>query len=143
MYRHLVLQCLRDGINFLCSFSCKIIICRKNSQNKTKNSKDHQNVTRKISREVALKISYLENILKFDMPLDEDIFYFSFLRFIYFYFIFLIRYFLHLHFQCYPKSPPYPSPNSPNHPLTPTSWPWCSPVLGRIKFARPMGLSFH
>jgi hypothetical protein len=30
---------------------------------------------------------------------------------------FLIRYFLHLHFQCYPKSPPYPPPNSPTHPL--------------------------
>jgi hypothetical protein len=31
--------------------------------------------------------------------------------------IFLIRYFLHLHFKCYPKSPPYPSPHSPTHPL--------------------------
>jgi hypothetical protein len=29
---------------------------------------------------------------------------------------FLIRYFLHLHFQCYPKSPPYPAPHSPTHP---------------------------
>jgi hypothetical protein len=29
-----------------------------------------------------------------------------------------IRYFPHLHFQCYPKSPPYPHPpNSPTHPL--------------------------
>jgi hypothetical protein len=27
------------------------------------------------------------------------------------------------------------------HPPTPTSWPWHSPV--HIKFARPMGLSFH
>jgi hypothetical protein len=52
-------------------------------------------------------------------------------------FIFLIRYLFHLHFQCYPKSPP-PAP-----PPTPTSWPWCSPVLRQIKFARPMGLSFH
>ena len=34
------------------------------------------------------------------------------------FFIFhLIRYFLHLHFPCYPKSPPYPSPKSPTHPL--------------------------
>ena len=24
---------------------------------------------------------------------------------------------------------------------TPTSWPWCSPVLGQIKFARPRGLA--
>jgi hypothetical protein len=28
-------------------------------------------------------------------------------------FFFLIRYFLHLHFQCYPKSPPYPPPTTP------------------------------
>ena len=27
-----------------------------------------------------------------------------------FFFIFLIRYFLHLHFKCYPKHPPYPTP---------------------------------
>jgi hypothetical protein len=30
---------------------------------------------------------------------------------------FLIRYFPHLHFQCYPKSTPYPPPQSPTHPL--------------------------
>jgi hypothetical protein len=41
-----------------------------------------------------------------------------------------------------PKSPPYPPPPLPSPP-TPTSWPWCSPVLRHIKFARPMGLSFH
>jgi hypothetical protein len=29
------------------------------------------------------------------------------------------------------------------YPPTPTSWPWLSPVLRHIKFARPMGLSFH
>jgi hypothetical protein len=28
-------------------------------------------------------------------------------------------------------------------PPTPTSWPWRSPILRHIKFARPMGLSFH
>jgi hypothetical protein len=28
-----------------------------------------------------------------------------------------------------------------SYPLTPTSWPWRSPVLGHIKFARPRGLS--
>jgi hypothetical protein len=59
----------------------------------------------------------------------------------YFFSFFLIRYFLHLHFQCYPKSPPYPPPHPPTH--SPTSWPWRSPVLGHIKFSRPMGLSFH
>jgi hypothetical protein len=51
----------------------------------------------------------------------------SFFFFNFIFNFFLIRYFLHLHFQCYPKSPPIPSPNSP-HPPTPTFWPWCSPV---------------
>jgi hypothetical protein len=35
-----------------------------------------------------------------------------------------------------------PSPPPP-YPPTPTSWPWYSPVLRQIKFAQPMGLSFH
>jgi hypothetical protein len=35
----------------------------------------------------------------------------------FFFYLFFIRYFLHLHFQCYPKSPPYPLPHSPTHPL--------------------------
>jgi hypothetical protein len=51
---------------------------------------------------------------------------------------FFIRYFLHLHFKCYPKSPLYPPPALLPYTLT---WPWCSPVLGHIKFARPRGLS--
>jgi hypothetical protein len=34
---------------------------------------------------------------------------------------------------------PHPLP----HPPTPTSWPWHSSVLSHIKFAWPMGLSFH
>jgi hypothetical protein len=55
---------------------------------------------------------------------------------------YLIRYFPHLHFQCYPKSPPYPPPPLPSPP-TPTSWSWHSPVLGHIKFACPMDLSFQ
>ena len=50
--------------------------------------------------------------------------------------IFFIRYFLHLHFKCYPKSPLYPPPTLLTYPLTPTSWSWRSPVLGHIKFAR-------
>jgi hypothetical protein len=37
-----------------------------------------------------------------------------------------------------------PIPSCPlPYPLTPTSWPWHSPVLRYIKFARPRGLSFH
>jgi hypothetical protein len=31
--------------------------------------------------------------------------------------IIIIRYFPHLHFQCYPKGPPYPPSQSPTHPL--------------------------
>jgi hypothetical protein len=38
-----------------------------------------------------------------------------------------------------PISSPPPLP----YPPTPTFWPWCSPVLGHIKFASPMGLSFQ
>jgi hypothetical protein len=37
---------------------------------------------------------------------------------------------------------PLPSHHS-SPPPTPTSWPWCSPLLRHIKFARPMGLSFQ
>jgi hypothetical protein len=40
-----------------------------------------------------------------------------------------------------PKSPLYCPPTLLPYPPTPTSWPWCSPVLGHIKFARPRGLS--
>jgi hypothetical protein len=48
-----------------------------------------------------------------------------------------IRYFLHLHYKHYHKSPLYyPHALLPN-PLTPISWPWHSPVLGHIIFARP------
>jgi hypothetical protein len=56
--------------------------------------------------------------------------------------IFFITYFPQLHFQCYPKSPPYPPPHFPTHPF-PFFWPWRSPVLGHIQFACPMGLSFQ
>jgi hypothetical protein len=31
--------------------------------------------------------------------------------------VFLLRYFLHLHFQCYPKKSPMPFPHSPTYPL--------------------------
>jgi hypothetical protein len=61
--------------------------------------------------------------------------FFPFILFIFLFFPFFIRYLAHLHFQCYTKSPPYPP--------TPPFWPWRSPVLGHIKFACPMGLSFQ
>jgi hypothetical protein len=58
------------------------------------------------------------------------------------FFNFFIRYFLHLHFKCYPESSLFThTPALLPYPLTPTSWPWCSPVLRHIKFARPRGLS--
>jgi hypothetical protein len=84
----------------------------------------------------------------------------SFFFFCFFFNIIFIRYFLYLHLffiylfifllgiyfiyisNAIPKVPhilPHPLP----HPPTPTSWPWHSPVLRHIKFARPMGLSFH
>jgi hypothetical protein len=48
-----------------------------------------------------------------------------------FYFIFVfIRYFLHLHFKFYPKTPLYPPPALLPNPPTPASWPWHSSVLG-------------
>ena len=37
---------------------------------------------------------------------------------------------------------PIPCPQLP-YPPTPTSWPWHSPVLRHINFARPMCLFFH
>jgi hypothetical protein len=60
----------------------------------------------------------------------------SFFLFFFFKQIF-IRYFLHLQFKCYPKSPLYPPPVLLPKPPTPTSWPWHSPALGHIIFARP------
>jgi hypothetical protein len=51
-----------------------------------------------------------------------------------FFFQFLIRYFLHLHFKCYPKSPLYPPlPHLLPYPPTPTSWPWRSTHKSRVE----------
>jgi hypothetical protein len=38
-------------------------------------------------------------------------------------YFFLIRYFLHLHFKCYPESPLYPSHAMLPNPPTPAFWP--------------------
>jgi hypothetical protein len=56
-------------------------------------------------------------------------------------FIIIIRYFLYIHFECYPESSLYPPSALLPYPPTPPSWPWHSPVLGHIKFAIPRGLS--
>jgi hypothetical protein len=58
---------------------------------------------------------------------------FFLLIFFFFNFILLGIYFIYIS-NAYPKVP---------HSLTPTSWPCRSSVLSQIKFARPMGLSFH
>jgi hypothetical protein len=63
-------------------------------------------------------------------------------KFLISFFLIFISYFLHLYFQGYPKTPPYPFPLL-LYPLTPTSWLLWSPVLRPIKFTGPMGLSFH
>jgi hypothetical protein len=54
--------------------------------------------------------------------------------YIYIYGIF-IRYFLHLHFKCYPQSPLCPPPTQLLNPPSPASWSWHSPVLGHMIFA--------
>ena len=48
-----------------------------------------------------------------------------------------IRYFLYLHFKCYPGNPLYTLPALIPNPHTPASWPWHSPVLGHMIFSRP------
>jgi hypothetical protein len=52
--------------------------------------------------------------------------------------IILIRNFPRIHFQCYPKGPPYPPAQYPTHPL-----PLFGPGVPHIKFASPMGLSLQ
>jgi hypothetical protein len=57
---------------------------------------------------------------------------------------FFIQFFIDIFFiyisNAIPKVPYTLSTLLP-YPLTPTSWPWCSPVLGHIKFARPRRFS--
>jgi hypothetical protein len=66
-----------------------------------------------VSSEIFLLVSYMSQIL------------------------FFLRYFLHLHFKCYPQSPLYPPPALLSNPPTPASWPWHFPVLGHMIFERP------
>jgi hypothetical protein len=53
-----------------------------------------------------------------------------------FYFFFL-RYFLHLHFNCYLETLLYSPPTLPPNPPTPASWPCPSPLLGHVIFTSP------
>jgi hypothetical protein len=61
-------------------------------------------------------------------------------------FFFLITIFYYVfssvRFPMLSQKSPIPSPPL-SYPPTPTFWPWSSPVLGHIKFACPMGLSFQ
>jgi hypothetical protein len=76
---------------------------------------------------------------KYHLEWGQIFFFFSFLsKVLFFFFFFLIRYFLHLHFKCYPKSPPYLPPNTLPYTPTPTSWPWCSPVLRHKRYPATM-----
>jgi hypothetical protein len=61
-----------------------------------------------------------------------------------FFFFFIIFYYIFssITFPMLSQKSPIPSPPLPYPPL-PTFWPWRSPVLGHIKFACPMGLSFQ
>jgi hypothetical protein len=61
----------------------------------------------------------------------------KFIKRLWFSFCFFIRYFLHLHFKCYPESSLYPPCALLPNPPTPTSWPWHSPAWGQRIFTRP------
>ena len=58
------------------------------------------------------------------------------------YHLFFYYVFSSITFPMLSQKSPIPSPPLP-YPLIPTFWPWHSPVLGHIKFACPMGFSFH
>ena len=55
---------------------------------------------------------------------------------------FLLHIFLNYISNAIPKVPHIPPPPLPCPPTLPF-WPWCSPLLGHIKLASPMGLSFQ
>jgi hypothetical protein len=59
-----------------------------------------------------------------------------------FFFNFVLGIFLIYISNAIPKVPHTHPPPLP-YPPTPPFWPWRSPVLGNIKFASPMGLSFQ
>jgi hypothetical protein len=73
----------------------------------------------------------LQDLLLFALILlfyDTRIFFFS---------QFFIRYFLYLHFKCYPESPLYPPSARLPYPPIPTSWPWRSPWYWLVHIVVP------
>jgi hypothetical protein len=102
-------------------------------------------------RKKALWLFFLEYFLRFQKELFIKYhsltmeFYWCSLRkevFILLKKFFLLRIFLNYISNAIPKVPHPPPPPLP-YPCIPTFWPWRSPVLGHIKFASPMGLSFQ
>jgi hypothetical protein len=61
---------------------------------------------------------------------------------LFFKFIFVYYIYSSITFPMLAQKSLMPSPQLP-YPLIPTFWPWNSPVLGHIKFACPMDLSFQ
>jgi hypothetical protein len=71
-----------------------------------------------IQAQFYLGIVIVSSSCQFDMPSKRTqlrnclyLWGMSLRHFLFSFFFFLIRYFPHLHFQCYPKSPPYPPPS--------------------------------
>jgi hypothetical protein len=62
--------------------------------------------------------------------------------FFFFFHIFYYYVFSSITFRMLSQKYPIPFPSLPYPPI-PIFWPWHSPVLGHIKFASPMGLSFQ
>jgi hypothetical protein len=65
------------------------------------------------------------------------------LIFFHFLFIFFNWVFISFTFPILSQKVPYILSHPLPYPPTPTSWPWRSPLLRHIKFARPMVLSFY
>jgi hypothetical protein len=99
---------------------------------------------------VLLAFIMLDTLTQIDWIVDicyNVYFLFSHLNFIYFFasnlfiYLFIYLYFLLGIFLIYISNA---IPKVPHTlPTTPTFWPWRSPVLGHIKLASPMGLSFQ
>ena len=68
--------------------------------------------------------------------------FYNFIDFIFLNFFYLLGIFLNDISNAIPKVPHTLPPHFPTHPFS-FFWPWCSPVLGHIKFLCPMGLSFQ
>jgi hypothetical protein len=65
-----------------------------------------------------------------------------FIVYVLFIYLFIYYVFSSITFPMLSLKSPYTLPQFPTH-LFPFFWPWRSPVLGHIKFASPMGLSFQ